>query len=80
MTEPPADLTAVVFRALYTGYDVHTHGALYVVTPKEIPDPPQRFPHHGIYGREPVWRVNGDGRGPYRGRPSPAGQGPLPRH
>ena len=37
MTAPPADLTAVVFRALYTGYDVHSHGALYVVTPKGTP-------------------------------------------
>lgn len=37
VTQPPADLTAAVFRALYTGYDVHTHGALYVVTPKETP-------------------------------------------
>jgi hypothetical protein len=37
VTQPPADLTAAVFRALYTDYDLRTHGALYVVTPKETP-------------------------------------------
>jgi hypothetical protein len=30
----PRDLTALVFRALYQGFDVHTVGVLYVVVPK----------------------------------------------
>jgi hypothetical protein len=37
MTQPPRDLTAAVFRALYTDYDLRTHGALHVVTPKGTP-------------------------------------------
>jgi hypothetical protein len=37
VTQPPRDLTAAVFRALYTGYEVRTHGALHVVTPKGTP-------------------------------------------
>jgi hypothetical protein len=37
VTQPPRDLTAAVFRALYTDYDLRTHGALHVVTPKGTP-------------------------------------------
>jgi hypothetical protein len=37
MTQPPRDLAAAVFRALYTGYELRTHGALHVVTPKGTP-------------------------------------------
>jgi hypothetical protein len=37
MTQPPPDLTAAVFRALYQDYDLRTHGALHIVTPKGIP-------------------------------------------
>src|SRR5579863_9171512 len=33
----PDDLTAIVFRALYAGYDLRTFGALHVVTPKGTP-------------------------------------------
>ncbi len=34
---PARDLTAAVFRALYADYDLRTHGALYIVTPKGTP-------------------------------------------
>jgi hypothetical protein len=37
MTQPPGDLTAAVFRALYTDYDLRTHAGLHVVTPKGTP-------------------------------------------
>jgi hypothetical protein len=37
VTQPPRDLTAAVFRALYRDYDLHTHGALHVVTPAGTP-------------------------------------------
>jgi hypothetical protein len=37
MTQPPRDLTAAVFRALYTGYDLRTHDGLHIVTPKGTP-------------------------------------------
>ena len=37
MTQPPRDLAAAVFRALYQDYELRTHGALHVVTPKGTP-------------------------------------------
>ena len=37
MTQPPRDLAAAVFRALYRDYDLYTHGALHVVTPTGTP-------------------------------------------
>jgi hypothetical protein len=41
MTRPghalPRDLTARLFRALYTGYDLHAINGTYVVVPKGAP-------------------------------------------
>jgi hypothetical protein len=37
MTQPPPDLTEAVFRALYQDYELRTHGAVHIVTPKGTP-------------------------------------------
>jgi hypothetical protein len=37
MTQPPRDLAAAVFRALYPGYDPRTRGGLHIVTPTRTP-------------------------------------------
>jgi hypothetical protein len=34
---PRRDLTALVFRALYPGYDLHAIGGLHVVVPRDTP-------------------------------------------
>jgi hypothetical protein len=37
MTQPPRDLAAAVFRALYPGYDPRTRGGLHIVTSAGAP-------------------------------------------
>ena len=36
-TRPPRDLTARLFRALYTDFDLHSIGAIHIVVPKGTP-------------------------------------------